>query len=113
MTSTWLKVKFVAGWGTTIPRIYLFKIGLDFKLIVPCLSRKRGTLKLIRPSVTKTLTLLISSEVLMIEHSALIFGMHNHCDYPFLLVSYRDLDLKVKFVAGDHNSSNLLIQDCP
>ena len=46
----------------------------------PRLSRKRGTLKLIRPSdllsvrpsvcpsVTKTLTLLISSEVLMIEH---------------------------------------------
>ena len=45
-------------------------------IFVPHLSWKRGTLKLIHPSfclcvcpsVTKSLTLLISSEVLMIEH---------------------------------------------
>ena len=53
---------------------------LPLLLIVPRLPRKRETLKLIRPSVslsvclsvspsvTKTLTWLISSEVLMIEH---------------------------------------------
>ena len=43
-----------------------------FIFIVPHLSQKQGILKLIRPSVcpyvTKTLTWLISSEVLMIEH---------------------------------------------
>ena len=52
----------------------------NLKLLSPALLRKRGTLKLIRPSfcpsvrpsgrlsVTKTLTWLISSEVLKIEH---------------------------------------------
>ena len=67
----------------------------------PCLSQKRGTLKLIRLSVhlsvplsvTKTLTWLISSEVLMMEHKKkMIFGMHDPCDKPFQLILWLDLD---------------------
>ena len=56
--------------------IHVFEQAVVILVIVPRLLRKQGTLKLIRlsvplsvrPSVTKTLTWFISSEVLMIEH---------------------------------------------
>ena len=54
----------------TVTQFLSFQL-LRAVLVVPCLSQNRGTLKLIRlscPSVTKTLTWVISSKVLMIEH---------------------------------------------
>ena len=74
---------------------------LTLSVFVPRPSRKRGTLKLIhlsvplsvRQSVTKTLTWLISSEVLIKTDRALIFGMHDCCVKPFKLTPRRDLDL--------------------
>ena len=69
------------------------RVGANCLLFVPRLSQKRGTLNLIRLSVTKILNWLISSEVLMMEH--LIFGMHDPCDKPFLLVPCGDLDLDI------------------
>ena len=66
------------GGGLPIPdKVFMIMSRPNQKsIIVPNLSRKRGTLKLIRPSVsqsvclsvTKTLTWLKSSEVLKIEH---------------------------------------------
>ena len=88
------------------------------QIVVPRLSRKRGTLKLIRLSVlvylsvTKTLTLLISSEVLMIEHWYLVcmilvtspFNWHHAVTSTFDLLQGQSC-----YRAGDHNSPNLLV----
>ena len=91
-------------------------------LVVPRLSRKRRTLKLIRPSVrqsvspsvTKTLTWLISFEVLMIEHWYL--ACMNLVTSPFywyhavtFTLTFDLLQGQICCRAGDHNSSNLLV----
>ena len=95
---------------------------LHFQFVVPRLSRKRGTLKLIRlsvplsvcpsvcMSVTKTLTWLISSEVLMIEH--LYLACIILVTSSFNLHHAGDLDLlqgQSCCRAGDENSPNLLV----
>ena len=73
-----------------------------------------GTLKLIRPSVTKTLTWLIYSEVLMIEHWYLacmirvtspLYWYHA----VILTLSFDLLQGQSCCRAGDHNSPNLLV----
>ena len=89
-------------------------------LIVPRLSRKRGTLKLIRlsvrlslcMSVTKTLTWLISFDLLKIEHCYLacmilvtrFFNWHHAMTFDLLqgLSCCRE---------GDHNSLNSLVNN--
>ena len=69
----------------------------------PSLFVKAGDIKT-RSSVChkKLLTWLISSEV---------FGMHDPCDKPFILIPCDDLDLDGQIFSwtGDHNSSNLLV----
>ena len=104
------------------------------RLFVPRLSRKRGTLNLIRPSVppsvrpsvrpslrppvplsvTKTLTWLISSEVLMIEHwylacMILVTGPFNWHHVVTLTLTFDLLQGQICCRAGDLNSPNLLV----
>ena len=76
-------------------------------IFVPRLSRKWGTLKLVRPSVCPSVchkNYNLAHIFWSINDTALIFGMHGHCDKPFSIgtmlwpwpLSY----VKVKFVAG-------------
>ena len=71
-----------------------------YKFIVPRLSRKRVTLKLIRPSVCPSVCQSLCHKNFNLAHifwsindRALIFGMHDPCDKPFLLIPCGDLDL--------------------
>ena len=79
------------------------------QLVVPALWQKRGILKLIRPSVTKTFTWLISSEVLMMVHwylaCMILVSSSSHWHHAVTLTFVL---FKVTF-AGDHNSPNLLV----
>ena len=80
-----------------------------------------GTLNLIRPSVRPSVRLSVRHKNFNLAHifwsindRALILGMHDHCDKPFLLVPCGNLDLdlsqgQICCQAGDHNSSNLLV----
>ena len=96
----------------------------NLDVFVPRLSRKRGTLKLIclsvspsvrpsvRLSVTKTLTWLISSEVLMIEHwylACMILVTSPFYRYHAMTLTFDLLQGQICCRAGDHNSSNLLV----
>ena len=92
-------------------------------IFVPRLSQKRGTLKLIRLSVCPSVPLSVCHKNFNLAHifwsfndTALIFGMNDQRDKPFLLVPYCDLTLtfdlsqgQICCRAGDHNSSNLLV----
>ena len=65
-------------------------------IFVPSLSWKRGALKLIRPSVCPSVchkNFNLAHILWSINDRALIFGMHDHYDKPFLLVPCRALDL--------------------
>ena len=88
----------------------------------PRLSRKRGIFKLIRPSVcqsvclsvpvTKTLTWLISFELLMIEHlylACMILVTSPFYWYHAVTLTFDLLQGQICCRAGDHNSSNLLV----
>ena len=88
--------------------------------VVPRLSRKQGILKLIRPSVcpsvclsvTKTLTWLISSDVLMIEHwylACMIVVSSPFNWYHAVTLTFELLQGQSCCRAGDHNSPNLLV----
>ena len=62
--------------------------------------RRRGTLKLIRPSVSPSVCQSVCHKNFNLAHifwsindRALIFGMHDPCDKPFLLIPCGDLDL--------------------
>ena len=72
----------------------------SFQLLSPALKRKRGTIKLIRPSVCHK-NFNLAHIFLSINGRALIFGMHDPCNKPLQSAPWRDLDLylKVKFVA--------------
>ena len=120
----------VQDWNRKLPVWHVFVLSLcsiwvgvqvDLNVVsfflLNCPSiRKRGTLKLIRqsvcPSVTKTLTLLISSEVLMIEHWYLTcmilvtrpFNWHHAVTLTFDLLQGQSCCR-----AGDHSSQNLLV----
>ena len=65
-------------------------------VIVPRLSRTRGTLTLIRPSVRPSVwhkNFNLANIFWSIDDRALIFGMHDNCDRPFLFVPCFDLDI--------------------
>ena len=65
-------------------------------VFVPALSWRRGTLKLIHPSVCmsiKNFNLAYIFWSIDDIHVALIFGMHEHCDKLFLLALCLGLDL--------------------
>ena len=69
-------------------------------IFVPRLSRKRGILKLIRPSVCPSVCQSLCHKNFNLAHifwsindRALIFGMHDPCDKPFLLIPCSDPDL--------------------
>ena len=65
-------------------------------LLSPHLLWKRGTLKLIRPSVSLSIchkNFNLAQIFWSINDRALIFGMHDPCDKPFLLIPCGDLDL--------------------
>ena len=93
-------------------------------LFVPRLLRKWGTLNLIRLSVcpsvllsvplsvTKTLTWLISSEVLMIQNWYLVWMITVTSPFYWYYTVTLTFDLSQGLIccrAGDHNSSNLLV----
>ena len=88
-------------------------------VIVPRLSRKRGTLKKnsfvhlsVRASVTKTLTWLISSEVFMIDYwylACMILVTSPFYWYHAVTLTFGLLQGLISCQAGDHNSSNLLV----
>ena len=66
----------------------------------PRLSWKRGTLKLIRPYVSPSVCQSLCHKNFNLAHifwsindRALIFGMHDPCDKPFLLIPCGDIDL--------------------
>ena len=68
----------------------------------PRLSRKWGTLNLIRPSVPPSVRPSVRHKNYNLAHifwsindRALIFGMHDPCDRPFQLTPCRDLDLNL------------------
>ena len=70
----------------------------DFYL--PRLSRERVTLKLIRPTVCQSVRPSVCHKNFNLAHifwsindRALIFGMYDPCDKPFLLIPCSDLDL--------------------
>ena len=89
-------------------------------VIVPHLSRKRETLKLVRLSVHQSVC---PSQKVNLAHifwsindRALIFGMHDPYDKPIHFAPCRDLDIHLEFLqgqsycwAGDHHSPNLLV----
>ena len=84
-----------SGW-----RGFCHGTGSDLFLFVPRLSRKRGILKLIRPSVCPSVCQSLCHKNFNLAHifwsindRALIFGMHDPCDKPFLLIPCSDLDL--------------------
>ena len=65
----------------------------------PRLSRKLGTLKLIRPSIRLSVchkNLNLSHIFWSINDRALIFGLHDPCDKSFLLVPCGDRDLGLR-----------------
>ena len=93
------------GWDSLVPsEMWWLIIFLPF--IVPRLSRKWGTLNLIRPSVGPSVCLSASPSVChknfnlahifwSVYDRALIFGMHDPCDKPFLLIPCGDLYLDI------------------
>ena len=91
---------------------------LSRDIFVPGLSRKRGTLKLIRSSVCPSIgykNVNLAHVFWHINDRALIFGIHDPCDKPFLLLPCGDLDLwstsrSNLLPGGDHKFSNLLVR---
>ena len=77
-------------------------IGTVCYIVLPRLSRKRGTLNLIRLSVRHK-NFNLAHIFWSINDRTLIFGMHDPCDKPFHLVPCHSVTLtyfKVKDVAG-------------
>ena len=69
-------------------------------LLSPAFRESGGTLKLIRPSVSPSVCQSLCHKNFNLAHifwsindRALIFGMHDPCDKPFLLILCGDLDL--------------------
>ena len=109
----------------TSPVYYLSYPSMIF---VPAFRESGGILKLIcpsvcqsvrlsvSPSVTKTLTWLISFEVLMIEHwylACMILVTSPFYWYHAVTLTFDLLQGQMCCRAGDHNSSNLLVSFTP
>ena len=110
MLFNWLELchtkKVVMAFYQTLTRKFSCK---HMPIFVPCLLRKWGTLKLIHLSLCLSICPSLSHKNFNLPHifwsinyRALIFGMHDSCDKPFLLVPWPWplTFLKVKFVAG-------------
>ena len=91
----------------------------NFVFYCPRLSRKRGTLKLVCPSVRLSVrhkNFTLAHIFWSINARALIFGMYDPCDKPFQFPPCHDPGLhqgQSCCRAGDHNYPNLLVTPEP